>query len=170
MTRGFYCGICGERHDGFPDLAIRRPDAWIALTPEAREESYESDDGCIIREGEDEERCFVRGVLEVPIAGRGGVAPLGYGPWAEVAFEDLHRVMTGEPGVEIAPFEGVLATELPGFAGSRGLAVRIEPGDNTQRPLMYVTDTRHALAAAQGKGLKADAAAKIVHDALGEWE
>ena len=170
MARGFACGICGERHEGFPDLAFRRPDAWLALSDEVREESFESDDGCVIREGDDVERCFVRCVLEVPIAGGGGVAPLGYGPWAEVAFEDLHRVMTGEPGVEIAPFDGVLATELPGFAGSLGLAVRIEPGDNSARPLMYVTDATHALAAAQGSGLAADAAAKIVHDALGEWE
>lgn len=181
----FTCPHCGQSHTGLPDVTFLRPDALLALTKPQRAKAFESDDGCVIpvaapaaadsparpptNAGSAPARHFLRGVMEFALlSADNGQPPIqpdfAFGLWVEVDRAGYESVILDETTATIrTPFKGTLATSIPEIAETLGLAVRVEPGNNSARPLIYVTDTNHELATLQKRGISLARALDFVH-------
>ena len=71
-------------------------------------------------------------------------------------------------GVLLPPFSGSLATELPGYPGSMGLAVRVEPQPRGMRPTLVCMAEGSLLFREQRSGITVARALEILR--LGEME
>jgi hypothetical protein len=127
------------------DIRTELPDEVFELPDEQREARADIDgDFCRL----DEERYFVRGLIEMPIR-NGGY--FGYGVWIEVAEDDCFRLIDfWHDGPTGESFSGRLANELDTYPGSRGLRVSFETRE--QLPAVQIEDD-HLLASEQRAGI-----------------
>jgi hypothetical protein len=147
-----HCATCGEPHDlSDLDVGFTYPDAYFAVRPDEREARWMVHSDLMALDGE---RFFIRGLVQIPV--RGGGRPFAWGAWVRVAKEDFDRYEAlyddpnrgGDP-----PFPGRLATQLPGYPQTLGLAVSVQPNGDEMRPSFTVLDTAHPLAAEQREGI-----------------
>lgn len=105
--------------------------------------------------------CFCRAVLRVPVRDPepGDNSTFGFGPWVRLSEADF-LAERDRPG-GLAPFEGELATELPGYPGSMGLRVSVTPGAEGERPLLWCLEERSELARDQREGITTARAMEI---------
>jgi hypothetical protein len=163
---GFTCSVCGQYHDEqLLDIRAGLPDAVFALDGPERDARAEiGDDWCVL----DEERFFVRGLIELPIP------PLGqdfrFGAWVEVAPDDFTRVgeLWHDPrGRRHPPFAATLANELKPYTGTAGLPVLLRLEEVERLPSIEVLDGEHALGRDQREGVDEPAvhrlAATVLH-------
>jgi hypothetical protein len=150
------CHHCGRVHPGLPtDDGFRLPDEVFALpTVERYLRTRSNPDVCTL----DEARYFLRGILVLPFADRDGV--FSWGVWAEVARSDhdayLTQIEADSDGSSLPRFGGQLANAIPGYGGSRGLAVEVQLGGPAERPSLWLPRrSRHALAREQARELSA---------------
>jgi hypothetical protein len=161
VTGGFTCPECGEWHPGTPrDVGAKAPDTWLELPVRSRMRSSKTDTRCRIR-GPRGDRCFLRGVVWIPV---GIDDHFRYGVWGEVAEADFRHVeeLWDDPGLLELDVPGTLDTELPDHPGSRGLPVRFSWPDLESQPSIEVLDGSHSLAREQRQGIddaRADALA-----------
>ena len=138
----FTCEVCGETHAGETrDIRLSLPDLRHVE--------------CIghLFDG-DEERFFVRALLELPIDGEEGY--FGYGSWIEVSpvdFDALGELWHDEDGWRSDPFAGTLANELHPYAFTEGLPVQLRLREVSQLPLVELGETDHELVRAQQNGI-----------------
>lgn len=189
-VRRFMCGSCEQVHTGLPEATFGRPDAIAAMSRAERAHCWETDDACAVRRprpglgwavvrwlgrelapivgerarrwGYDVGRFYLRGVLRLPLLdpAEGDGDSFGFGLWAELAESDLRAEQTRRG--PFAPFDGVLATELPGYPGSMGAPVRIEPQQVGQRPLFVCVDAGSRLAEEQRRGITTERGLEIL--------
>lgn len=161
---GFVCSVCGEFHaERMLDIRMSLPDAIYVLDEEARERrAWVGDDFAVL----DDERFFVRGLLEIPIPELDGY--FGYGVWTEVSpddFRELARRWT-EPE-QASAVDAVLANELAPYVATIGLAARLEPVSAVRLPSVEVADSVHPLAVDQRRGISVtrsdELAATVLH-------
>ena len=124
----------------------------IFLLDEAERDgrTWLSDDAAVL----DDERFFVRGLLELPIVGEEGY--FGYGTWIEVAqadFTALLELWHDEDGWRSDPFAGTLANELSPYAFTEGLPLELKLRDVRLLPLVELADGEHELVRAQRSGI-----------------
>jgi hypothetical protein len=157
----YRCPDCRDIHDGLPDLCFALPDAIFDLDAETREErALVSSDLCVL----DDERFFIRCVLEVAIADHTDL--FAYGIWAEVTARDFNRYSvyynTDAPA-NASEFDGHIANRLPHTVETRGLSCSIAlSNEEGMRPAITVDDDAHPLFAEQEDGIALDRALLLV--------
>jgi hypothetical protein len=156
----YRCLVCGESHEGLPDIGMDKPDYWWRV-PEAERERRVvllGDDACII----DDEDFFIRGVIEIPI--RLYPESFGFGVWVSQKRENFYTYLDNFNSGEIGPFFGWLSTSIAYFAEETlSLRTMAHFRGGNQRPRIELDATDHALAVAQREGMTMDEAWKIVH-------
>ncbi|MCA3005724.1 MAG: hypothetical protein LW650_05160 [Planctomycetaceae bacterium] len=90
-------------------------------------------------------RCFLKALVVVPLRpGRGVWAGLrqkdwAIGLWVEVTPDDFRACVNHSPRrLPLALFRGVLASRVPGFAGTIGAPMELDPGDGRFVPTARV--------------------------------
>jgi hypothetical protein len=151
----FTCAVCGVEHAGETrDIRMDLPHPIYLLDEDERERlSWVGDDSAVLRT-DDDERFFVRALLELPIDGED--AYFGYGVWVEVRghdFETLGELWHDEDGWRAGPFAGTLANDVSPYAFTDGLPVRLRLRDVQLLPLVELEDADHELVRAQRRGI-----------------
>jgi len=147
----FQCASCGEWHEGLPGWAYPFPMPYFDI-PEAEREQrgYLTSDFCVVDDG----RFFVRGCLDLPVAGHSDVVVVGV--WAEIdeesffEYQDLQDVAMRST---FGPYEGRLSAAIPTYGDTEGIAVTIRVNDNATRPTIIIEDLDHDLGRDQRDGL-----------------
>lgn len=153
----FRCKVCGEEHDGIPDVAYDVPAYFAALQEDEKEDDAEcSPDLCRIREHR-----FIRGVLELPI--RGTDERFAYGVWMSVSqtnFDRYVEVFDVDPPPPDR-YVGWISNRIEGWPDTLELvaAATLVPD---RRPAIELEPTDHPLAVAQREGLTPEQVDEIV--------
>jgi hypothetical protein len=161
---GFVCSVCGEFHaERLLDIRAGLPDAIFALSDDERaERAAIGEDFAVL----DDERWFVRGLLEIPIPELDRY--FGYGVWTEVAEDDYRELQsTWDDADPSPPVDAVLANELAPYVATTGLAARLEPVSAERLPAVELGDSEHPLVADQRRGITVtrsdELAAAVLH-------
>jgi hypothetical protein len=152
MANELTCAHCGkpaaahelERFFIMPDAVCEIPKA------ERPGRVILHDDLCML----DKERCFVRGVLYLPM--KGAEKEFGIGFWVEIEKDVFmwYCEHFSEDLLEVSPSLGKLANELETSASwTLGLDVLVRWGEKTKRPRFVVTSPMHELYRDQQKGI-----------------
>jgi hypothetical protein len=118
------CQLCGADH-GEPARAYAAalPEAILAIPPRDRERrAILGDDSASL----DDQQFFLRGNLVIPIDDAG--ADLVWSVWAEVDRRTYKRALAlwrNPARVDEAPYAATLATVLPAYPASLGVALRV---------------------------------------------
>ncbi|MFA5119590.1 DUF2199 domain-containing protein [Zavarzinia sp.] len=146
------CACCGRSFEGLPlDYGTSAPSDWFALPEAVREARARlSEDLCMI----DRKSFYVRGCLEIPIAGSG--ACLTWGIWVAVGAADFGHVLdhwndpipAGDP-----PLDGELASWLDGYPKPEHVACQLVLRDGNLRPLILLAPGDYPLALEQHQGI-----------------
>lgn len=151
MAIRFTCASCGERHEGVPGLASAAPLYYYAIPEPERDRRCRLDaDTCVV----DDRFFFVRGCLEVPIAGE--AEPFVWGVWVSLARESFARFLAlrdEERRSQEGPFFGWLSAGLRGYPDTENLRARVHLRDHGQRPFIELEPTDHPLAVEQREGI-----------------
>ena len=148
---GFYCEVCGERHEGLQkDKGFRLPDDVFALDYiESYTRTRNNNDFCTL----DESRHFLRALMEVPLSYTNEY--FGWGFWVEVDRESLELALaTWDGGAdETGEFMGKLANDLPCYESLAGEPVWVKLYDNHRPLLRFPEKATHQLAEEQREGI-----------------
>jgi hypothetical protein len=135
LTEGLNCATCGKQHQGLPrSFAADFPDMYANMTREERDaRTIIGSDQCVV----DQQWFFIRGCLEIPVAGSS--EPFLWGLWASVlepAFDEISETWEKNGREEVhGPFKGRLANSLSVYAGTLNVKVSIAIQPVGTRPL-----------------------------------
>ncbi len=128
---GFDCTQCGTAREGYPtDRGFTLPDAVWAIPESEREARAKFTTHLCKMDG----RCFIRGILLIPLVERED--EFAWGLWAEVepaVFERYLEIYDSDASDE-APQSGTLANEIPGYDDAANERVLIKFGLGGDRP------------------------------------
>jgi len=150
---GFVCSVCGEFHaERMLDIRLSLPGPIFALDDEERDaRAWLADDFAVL----DEDRFFVRGLLELPILELG--SRFGYGTWVEVGGDEFRQLLEHwQDPDQFAPVKGTVANELAPYVGTEGLPATLSPVSVDTLPSVTLDDAAHPLVADQQAGITAD--------------
>jgi hypothetical protein len=155
----YKCSICGETHEGLPDIGDDKPYYWYTLSPEERESRAQlTEDTCVI----DDEDYFIRGVLLLPV--HDYERDFGFGVWVSQKWENFERYLAIPDATEIGPFFGWLSSELTCYEQSTlSLKTMAHFSGGGKRPTIELEPTDHPLAVDQREGITLAKAWEIVH-------
>jgi hypothetical protein len=149
---GFVCSVCGEFHaERMLDVRLSLPDPIFALDDEERDaRAWLADDFAVL----DEERFFVRGLLELPILELG--SRFGYGTWVEIGGDEFRQLLEHwQDPDQFAPVKGTVANELAPYVGTEGLRATLSPVSVDTLPSVTLDDAAHPLVTDQQAGITA---------------
>jgi hypothetical protein len=162
----FVCSVCGEHHDErLLDIRLGLPGAIHALDGDERaQRAWLADDFAVL----DDERFFVRGLLELPIPELG--SRFGYGTWLEVSMPDFQELMRRwHSDEQFDPVGCVVANELEPYRETTGLAATLRATSPDKLPMVELDDAPHVLVREQQHGIGAaradELAAVVLHAA-----
>jgi hypothetical protein len=143
-SQSFVCGVCGESHEGLPtDTAFTLPDEVWALPVEERSTRAKwTEDLCQFGE-----RYFIRCLLPIPFTDQAGY--YGWGVWAQVEWSIFQKYLElyDQDGTKEPSVFGLLANQIPTYAQTLGLPVRIQFEKSTERPtVQFAASQDHELA------------------------
>ena len=151
----FTCDVCGEAHAGVTrNIRMGLPQPIFLLDEEERDRRSVVGDDSALLHGQTGDRFFVRGLLELPIAGEDGY--FGYGAWIEVSepdFAALGVLWDDDDGWRSRPVAGTLANELSPYAFTEGLSLQVRLREVELLPLVELDDGEHELVRAQRYGI-----------------
>lgn len=154
------CSRCGEEHVGLPlDWAFDAPAYWDGGRTE---DDFLTEDLCVWTDDEPKLNFFIRGVLEIPVAG--SEQTLGYGVWSSLSKDSFKRVVDrwDDPGrVEQPPYFGWLCNSLPGYPETLSLPLDVVPQELETRPLIVLHEGDHPLVVEQHEGISMERAQAI---------
>jgi hypothetical protein len=160
----FVCSVCGEHHDErLLDIRLGLPHDIHVLDDDARaRRAWLADDFAVL----DDERFFVRGLLELPIPGLDD--RFAYGTWVEVSSGDFQELLRHWHDEEQFPaVECALANELEPFRDTTGLRATLHATALDKLPTVELADAAHELVRAQRAGITVDRsdelAAAVLH-------
>ena len=149
----FTCACCGKEIVGIPDIAFQWPHAYEVLSEEDRvARALIGSDLCVI-DGRD---YFIRAVCMIPV--RGGDRQFGWGVWVSLSGENFGRYsgsFDDSDQSKLGPMFGWFSNLLPGYPDTLSLKTSVEPQDNNQRPLVWISDEHadHPLYREQTQGI-----------------
>ena len=159
-TFRFQCSRCGEEHAGPPTFGFSFPiDYMDAPASERDTRVFLTSDTCVI----DDERFFVRGVIQIPV--HGADTPFAWGVWVKVSEKDFDRF---EALLGVAsrshelPLTGLLSSPPRPYPDSTHLVAVLHLRDDGIRPFVTLEDTGHPLAVEQRQGITTARLAEIV--------
>ena len=155
----FKCKSCDEWHEGMPGFSSDAPLYYYSIPPSERADRCElNSDFCIV----DREFFFVRGIVEIPVAGYS--EPFTWGLWVSLSranfveymehFEDLERASLG-------PYFGWLSPGLKVYPDIENLKTYVHPQTPGTRPLIELEPTDHPLAVEQREGISIERVSEI---------
>ena len=147
---GFACSVCGEYHaEELRDIRMGLPGAIFALSDEQRTARvWLADDFAVL----DDERFFVRGLLELQVRDDGG--RFGYGTWVEVPSRTFATLMRRwDDPRQFTPTGCLLANDLPPYEDTVGLPATLQPVAPARLPLVELDDAEHLLVDEQRDGI-----------------
>jgi hypothetical protein len=155
----YQCSVCGETHEGLPDIGTDKPDLWWDIPEEERDKRVElTDDTCVI----DGEHFFIRGVIHIPVHGQ--AEDFGFGVWVSQKKENFYTYLENFDSDEIGPFFGWLCTNLACYEpGTLSLKTMAHFQGGKRRPRIELEPTDHPLAIDQRDGISLERAWEIVH-------
>lgn len=158
QTPHYLCSTCGREHHEIPlSFAADFPDPYANLSRDDRENrALISSDQCII----DKDQFYLRGCIELPIAGSEEV--FLWGVWARIHekdFDEIHENWNSA-GREsrIGPFKGRLANSLSIYPQTLGMKLEIHIQPVGERPLFLLEEPGHLLTQEQQNGLSREKA------------
>lgn len=147
----FRCATCGEIHEGLPDLAFDAPFYYSGIPQEERAtRTLLSRDLCVI----DDEDCFVRGNLEIPI--QGSTDAFAWGVWVTLSrtnFERYVEFFEKDPPPGEGPYFGWLSNRIPEYPDTLNLKTLVHLRPGGRRPSIQLEPTDHPLAVHQREGV-----------------
>jgi hypothetical protein len=149
----FTCSVCGQHHDErLLDIRLGLPGDIHALDPDERQRrAWLADDFAVL----DDERFFVRGLLELPIPELHD--RFAYGTWCEVEMPDFQELMRRwHSDEQFAPVRCVLANELDPYFDTTGLRATLHATSPDKLPTVQLDESPHELALDQRAGITAD--------------
>ena len=152
LALGFVCSVCGELHaERMLDIRLTLPEPIFSLDEEARAaRAWLADDFAVL----DEERFFVRGLLELPIPEL--ETRFAYGTWVEVSSGEFGRLLEHwQDPDQFHAAEGTVANELTPYVGTTGLSATLDPVSVDTLPSVTLADADHPLVADQQAGISA---------------
>ncbi len=164
MAFTFRCGVCGEEHEGLPDIAYNAPELYLAIPDDERDQRcFLNADLCVI----DGEHYFLRGVIKVPI--RDFDDSFGWGAWACVSEPDFQRHLDLWDAEDVSgesPFPGRLANSLRHYPETLDLTVAVVLQNDGMRPFLQLVSGEHPLAVDQRDGISIDRAVELAGKVL----
>jgi hypothetical protein len=159
MTEFASCAECGQVHPmAGIELSFRRPDDFLLIPPEQREQRASANNDLCALWGDDDDghRYFVRGLLPLLVA----TWPADYaiGVWLEIsqaAFERIRTLWDDAGQAQEPAFPATLANALPFHASTLGLAGSLQLTGPDTRPEFRLYPSAHALFAEQQRGISA---------------
>lgn len=154
MTDSVLCDTCGKAHPREEiELVLVLPQPVFELSDDERTKRCDiSGDMCAI----DRSRFFIRGLLPIPVRGRG--VPYRIGLWAEVnesTFGRIYALWEDPSQVDEPLLPAILANDVPLVPSTMGVEVDIRLTGPATRPDFYLRDTPHPLAIEQRHGVNA---------------
>lgn len=155
----YRCSSCGKDHDDLPDIGADKPDPWFDLPEDERAVRAKlTADTCII----DDEHCFIRGVLLLPV--HDASRPFGFGVWVSQKRENLRKYVDNPDSADIGPFFGWLSTRIAFYEQDTFLLKTMAHfRGKGLRPAIELEPTAHPLAVDQRDGITLEKAWRIVH-------
>ena len=155
----FSCPVCGEPHEGLPDIGDDKPYYWYTIpSAERAGRAWVTEDACVI----DDEDFFIRGVLRIPVLDH--ERDFAFGVWVSQKRENFLNYMADPDSDQIGPFFGWLSTEIRYYAESTlDLKTMAHFHGGGSRPTIELEPTEHPLAVAQREGITLAKAWEIVH-------
>ena len=154
---GWICGTCGQRHDELPlCFGADEPALWWVISDEERARSELTKSACVIQ-ASDETAFFVRGHIEIPVAGLD--EPFTWGVWASLSESNFIRTQelwNTEGREKEPPYFGWLSTNLQVFPDTMYLKTMVQTSPVGSVPIITVEPTEHPLAVAQHQGVTLD--------------
>jgi hypothetical protein len=153
VTEALKCATCGKVHDGIPlSFAAEFPDMYANMSREDRDaRCVIGSDQCII----DDELFFIRGCLELPIAGSPDL--FLWGLWASVREEVFDEISESWELVgrekSRGPFKGRVANSLSVYPETSSLKIGIVVQPVGTRPLFFLEEAEHPLTIEQRSGI-----------------
>ena len=155
----YTCSTCGEVHVGLPDLAFDAPLHYQSLSEDDRRHAVLTADTCVI----DDEDFFVRGCLEIPIAGRG--QPFVYGVWVSLSAKNFRRfeeLFESQDRAAERPYFGWFCNRIPGYPDTLNLKSKVVLRPHPLRPSIELEPTSHPLAVEQRHGIDEERVRQIL--------
>jgi hypothetical protein len=155
----YQCAICGELHDGLPDIGFEWPDPYFGV-PEAERVARVRGtvDTCII----DDEDHYIRGVILIPVHGGGN--HFGLGVWVSQKRENFETYVENFDSIDIGPFFGWLSNRIPFYEQDTwALKTMARFQGGKQRPLIELEPSDHPLYRDYSEGITPDRAWQYVH-------
>ena len=155
----YQCAICGETHDGVPDIGFKWPDPYFGI-PEAEREAriQGTADTCVI----DAEDFFIRGVILIPVHDHD--TDFGLGVWVSQKRENFEAYLEDFDSPDIGPFFGWLSNRIPFYAQDTwALKTMARFQGNNQRPVIEVEPAEHPLYSDCANGISLERAWQYVH-------
>ena len=160
----FVCSVCGEHHDQrLLDIRLALPHAIHLLDADARaRRAWLADDFAVL----DDERFFVRGLLELPIPRIDD--RFAYGSWVEVSMPDFQELMRHwHDEAQFDAVECTIANELEPYRDTLGLRGTLRATAPDKLPAIELADASHDLVNAQRRGISVgrsdELAAVVLH-------
>jgi len=166
VTESFKCATCGKVHETLAmSFTADSPDMYANMNRDERDaRCIRGSDQYII----DQKWFFIRGCLEIPIAGSDEVFIWGW--WASIrqeVFDELEDCWELEGREESrGPFKGRLANSLAEYPETLNLKIRILLQPVGTRPLFVVEESDHMLAIEQASGIQRRRAIELAPLAL----
>jgi len=160
MNHAWACRCCGKQFYTLPlDFACAAPDHWFGLPEAERDARGKLDsDVCII----DNTDIFVRGCLEIPIAGSG--EKFIWGVWVSVSRQSFDRVVELWDAAIIEnepPLFGWLCNNIRTYPPTLGLKTHLHLRGEGIRPAIELEPTDHPLAKEQREGISIERVEEI---------
>jgi hypothetical protein len=146
----FVCSVCGEHHqERLLDIRLGLPHAIHLLDAVSRtRRAWLADDFAVL----DDERFFVRGLLELPIAELDD--RFAYGSWVEVSMPDFQELMRHwHDEAQFAPVGCAVANELEPYRDTVGLRAMLCATAPDRLPAIVLDAGPHELVDAQRRGI-----------------
>ena len=154
----FKCTVCGQIHEGPPDLGFQWPDYYFGVPEAEREKRIKGDtDVCVI----DSEDYFIRGVLFIPVPDFD--RDYGLGVWVSQKKENFETYIDNYDTSEIGPFFGWLSNCIPFFElDTLNLQTMVHFQGNGQLPLIKLEPCDHPLYEACSNGFTLHEVSELV--------
>jgi hypothetical protein len=160
----FVCSVCGEHHDErLLDIRLGVPHVIHLLDSGARtRRAWLADDFAVL----DDERFFVRGLLELPIPRLDD--RFAYGSWVEVSMPDFQELLRRwHDDAQFAAVACTVANELEPFRDTLGLRATLRATAPDRLPAIELAAAPHELVDAQRRGISVrrsdELAAAVLH-------
>ena len=159
MSFSFKCASCSETHYGVPCFGAGAPLSYYEVPEGERESRCDlSSDACVI----DQSNFFVRGCLEIAVAGEADA--LSWGVWValtEADFKEWIKTFDAEKRSGAGPYVGRLDAWLKPYPDTMNLKTILHLRDDGMRPYIELAPTDHPLAVEQREGISGQRVAEI---------